>query len=396
MASFHLPKLSMNDFKRTGSLLAYATNLAFAVMSVAGLLWTLYTWIWADIEGQCTLCAYLWQGINPYLPVSADVQQAHGLPEVPQGFGTSPWGLILGQLFYPGFLSLATAKVYFIALYIAGYLFTAFYAARNSDYPIQQTLLFCLLASISYFTPMSHGNAGGLFCLLLLWALYLSEKSPVLAGVCLSLALIKPQASLLFCLYFILRKQYRTLFIAAVIDLTAWGLAAIILKESPWQLLADFFACDIGASGGPNSTLQLEAFKGILTLAADRIPHAMYVSMILGTAYALAFYYINKNKGYLQRIAPFCVATAFWSYTFGNEMFICFPVVLLAYQNMTQCSQLAWIRWAFVVPYVAFSNIILDFMPSFIFHYTGCMPSFHLIMTIYLAGLIACMYKYSP
>lgn len=339
---------------------------------------------WWDFEGQWTISTYFCNQLNPYLSQPFELLAAKGVGDIPSGWGTSPWGLLLGQLLYPGFLEYHYAQIYFVALYFMLYAIALFYAWRLFPYQRTELLFFALLAAVSYFRPLLSGNAGGIMCLLLLLSIALQDKNQVFAGVLLAFAMIKPQLALLFCLYFLFRKRYILLFVACIVDVLAWIVAAFLLDTSILQLLTDFLNYDIGEGA---------QFAGIFTLAFSSSSTAMLFSMLFGTIYAVVYYSFYKNRGKLVELAPFCVATAFWSYAWGNEYLVLLPVCLLAYQFYVDAKGIARVKWAFIVPYTIFSVVIIIALTT-VLTLLSQQPAFHIAMTLYSVGLLVGVYKY--
>lgn len=339
---------------------------------------------WWDFEGQWTISTYFCNQLNPYLAHPFELLTTKGVGEIPVGWGTSPWGLLLGQLLYPGFLEYHYAQIYFVTLYFVLYAIALFYVWQA--FPNQRTelLLFALLASVSYFRPMLSGNAGGIMCLLLLLSISLQHKSQTIAGVLLAFAMIKPQLALLFCLYFLLRKRYVLLFVACTVDVLSWVVAAFLLDTSIVQLLKDFLHYDIGEG---------VQFAGIFTLAFSSSSTAMLFSMLFGIIYAVVYYIFYKGRGQLVELAPFCVAASLWSYSWGNEYLVLLPVCLLSYQFYGGTTGTLRFRWAFLVPYTMFSVIIIIAITTVLAPITS-LSAFHIAMTLYSIGLLIGVYKY--
>lgn len=349
----------------------------------------LASWTWVDFEGQWIIDTYIFEHVNPYLPTTADVLQAHNLQKVPDDWGSSPWGLVLGQLFYAGWLPERAAALYFIGLYIGAFLFTTACALRRFRHHWRQVLLFAMLAVPTCSFSMMAGNAGALLALCLLWALFLSRSHGVLAGIALSLAMIKPQMALIFCLYLLLERRLLTVLVAAAIDTTALLLACLALHTSPWQLLADFTSCGIGNPA--------DCFYGLLTLSADYLPYSLYASMLLGCAYATAYYYRNYRRDSLTRLAPFCVAAAFWSYTWGLEMLVQLPLAMLAWRHLQANNGIDRLRWAVVMPYCMLNNYAVLYLYGVVYHFTGLTPTpYRPTYMLYVLMLIALVFSYTP
>ena len=221
---------------------------------------------------------------------------------IPQGWGTSPWGLILGNFFYAGFLPLSTAEFYFVALNLILLAITAraFYLASDKNF--WALILFACPASLIISTVT--GNAGGAICCLLLLCLLHCDRRPLLTAVMLSLAMVKPQTALAFCLLFLFQRRFKILLTASAIDLGAWIISARLVEQSTVGLLREFFGANIG--GGSQ-------FSGIFTLLFDNPMQSIALSMAVG----VVFIWVLRQKNW----AP-CLVSAFWSYTYFNEFYL--------------------------------------------------------------------------
>lgn len=366
------------------NLFSLRTVCAFyALLAVTILLW--YTKMglqWWDFEGQWIVANYLWHGLNPYVSVDPQVLIRHTLPTVPEGWGTSPWGLLLGQLFYPGYLSYDVARGYFLCLALLFFLLSGVAALRAFPRHRRHVVFLMLLASVAYIRPAQGGNAGGMLCLLVCWSLVLHRHHPLLAGLCLSVAMIKPQLALLFCLYMLLTRSWRTLLTVVVVDTAAWLVVALLLQESPLRLLFDFLASGIGSDG---------VYRGLFTLLPLSSAHSlwtMYASMLTGVLYVLWFYYRQALLG-RQTFSPLavCVATTFWSYSWGGELLILLPLVVNSF--LAASSQQGWQRALniFIIGYASMGVIIVIAL-TLLFEFTPAPSPFHTAMTLYLLLLI--------
>ena len=254
-----------------------------------------------DFDGQWRLCAYALRGFDPYPLIGVDPPALDDVGVIPRGWGTAPWGLLLGNFFYAGFLSLDDAKIFFVAINILMWSATAalFWIETRSFWAL---ILFACPASFVISTVT--GNAGGVVCCLLLMCCVLRERRPILAGVLLNLAMLKPQTALAFCIFFLLERRFRVLLTAAAIDLGAWLISARMVERAPIDLLREFLSANVG--GGSQ-------FSGVFTLLVDEPMQSIALSMLVGAV----FIWSMQKKIW----AP-CLASAFWSYSYFNEFFL--------------------------------------------------------------------------
>ncbi|MGN1376159.1 MAG: glycosyltransferase 87 family protein [Prevotella sp.] len=308
-------------------------SITISAVFVVSLLLSWYSFakgglLWIDFEGQWLICRHIIEGINPYLHTECNPFHVEDLSPVPVDYGTSPWGCITGMLFYPGFLSYGAARIWFVVFAALLYVTVAVYAYSKAAADNQKyVVILSLLGTVAYWYSVRFGNAGSIMCILLMFAVMLKDGHRFLAGVCLAVALVKPQVSLLICLYLLLDKKYITLFVAASINILAYACIAVILKTGPVELLRQFFACNIGGQ---------DMYHGIMSMLSPALfdyNTAMYASMLVGTLYAVVMYYFmkrSKNITDWRLSLPFFLASAFWSYSsWGNEYLIMLPLCLM-------------------------------------------------------------------
>ena len=284
----------MNGNKNFAALLVALNLLSIGLLLDRNIFFT-------DFDGQWRLCAYALLGLDPYPLIGVDPPALDDVGVIPRGWGTAPWGLFLGNFFYAGFLPIDAAKIFFVALNFIMLTATAalFWLETKNFWAL---ILFACPAS--FFISTVTGNAGGVICCLLLMCCVLRERRPLLTGVLLSLAMLKPQVALAFCLFFLIERRRKILLTAAAIDLGAWIISARMVERTPIELLKEFFAANVG--GGSQ-------FAGLFTLLVDVPMHSIVLSMIVGAV----FIWLMRKKIW----AP-CLASAFWSYSYFNEFFL--------------------------------------------------------------------------
>ncbi|MBR1727999.1 MAG: DUF2029 domain-containing protein [Selenomonadaceae bacterium] len=272
---------------------------------------------WYDFAGHRRICAYTLNGFDPYLLVGVDPPPLEEIGVIPQGWGTSPWGLILGNFFYPGYLSFDIAANYFVILNVLLLIITSliFYVKfKNFSDSLGGFTLLTFLCSATFFVALTCGNSGGMICCLLLISCAIYKEFPIVAGVLISLAMVKPQVAIPICFWLLLRKNFKVIITAAVIDLSAWLIASLLIKKSPLMLLNEFFHCGVGDGG---------QFAGIFHLAFDNLNTAMLFSMLAGIIYMLIMnFLIDDRTPEIFSIYPACIASSFWCYSFFCDLYI--------------------------------------------------------------------------
>lgn len=278
----------------------------------------------ADLNGHWSICAYTLKGYDPY-PLIGEVGPIAEFPKIYLGFSAVPWGCTLGNVFYPGFLSLQTAHVYnfiahFIALFVTAIAVCKFYKEYSNKRGFVLILL-VLCAHFSFMYSLYYGNAGAIICLMLIMSIFLAEKHPYISGVMLALAMSKPQIAAIVCIIYLLNKNWRTLFTAAIIDVFFWILTSLIVKTSPLVLLAETFS-----SGTASVKQYLGLFSALQYIGIDKIL-VLAMNVLVGLGYTVGlWYYMCKvkkvDKNSLVLYAPACIASTFWIYKNGTDYLI--------------------------------------------------------------------------
>ena len=295
---------------------------------------------WSDFYGQWSICAYTLRGADPYELVGIEPPLFADIGSIPSGWGTSPWGCLLGNLFYAGYLNYFEAAVQFVLVNVALIVPAAwclFTRLRHLPLPTALMISLSLIAAPNFWRALHQGNCGGMIGCLLIIACLLVDRRPIIAGIALAFAMVKPQLALLICFAFLLQKNYRPLIVAALIDLSAWAVTSIMVERSPITLLREFLSSDIGGN----------AFKGILTLAKNDLPGVGWVmplSMLIGIAFVFVVQRSIQQSSHssvgLEIFMPASVAATFWSYSWDNDRFILFIATTVALLLMLESRNL--------------------------------------------------------
>ena len=309
-----------------------------------------------DFLGQWKLCAYTLRGVNPYPLIGVEIPAIKELGIIPAYWGTTPYGLLLGNLFYAGFLSMSTAaqipstpfsidkdlqayrainstlepaEIYFIVINIIVLSATAiiiFKAFKNFSRKLAWTSALLAIFSFSLLIPLINtGNASGTISCLLILICLLQEDYPKLSGILLAFAMVKPQLALIFCVTLLLMRKFKIIFIAAAIDIAAWLIVSLMVNTSPITLLTEFLST--GAGGN-------ESYAGIFTLfTASNHNLAMLLSMLTGIIYVcIGHKLLSDCKITAFKFFPACIASTFWCYSFYSEFYILIlPIIVCVY-----------------------------------------------------------------
>lgn len=265
-----------------------------------------------DFSGQWTLCAYALSGVDPYPLIGVKTPFIEEIGTIPLVWSTSPWGLLLGNFFYPGFLESGDAVIYFIILNSFFFPVTADLLARKLNLGLRRLTVFFLTVTAfcgNFFISAYFGNAGAVICCLMILVYLYADERPIAAGFMLALAMVKPQVALPLCFALLLRKNFKVLLTAAAVDFAAWGIAALMTNKMPQVLLTEFLSLDTGGH---------TVFSGLFTLIfPDEKWLAMLTSMLAGILFIWLTFKDEKNFW----ACPAFLATTFFAYSFHNEFF---------------------------------------------------------------------------
>ena len=320
-------------------------NVALIALVALNILACIIGWLkiphlYQDLLGQWKLCAYALRGIDPYPLIGVETPAVEELGIIPKYWGTTPYGLLLGNLFYAGFLEMSTVsfspnaaleppEIYFIALNAIFLLVTTviiFQTLKNLSNKLAWTSALLAIFSFPLLIPLKNtGNASSIICCMLILIGFWHEKYPKLSGILLAFAMVKPQLALIFCVTLLLMRRFRILLIAAAIDIAAWLIVSFITQTSPLVLLTEFLAT--GAGGD-------KSYAGIFTLFTASDHHlAMGLSMLAGIIYVcIGHKLLSECKISVFKFFPACIALTFWCYSFYNEFYILIlPVIVCVY-----------------------------------------------------------------
>ena len=278
------------------------------------ILWKVARLPFFDFPGQWALCAYTFQGIDPYPLRGMQPPLIEEIGFIPLEWSTSPWGLVLGNFFYPGFLDLREAMVYFTWLNYIFFVLTAFIVSKKLKCGLGSLSVFFVTITMftAHFLVSEYfGNAGAVICCLMILSCLYADERPIAAGVMLAFAMIKPQVALPICFALLLRKNFKVFFTAAKTDLAAWGVAALITNQTPLTLLSESMAESAGGKA---------VFSGLFTmLFPDDKFFAMSTSMLAGTIFIFLTQRMSFGNEKFFWACPAFLSTTFFAYSFHNE-----------------------------------------------------------------------------
>lgn len=355
-----MDKGSFSDFlkKHYRLLIAYSVFVVLLAISMFHILGKTGIDLW-DLEGQSRLCAYAIRGVDPYKIIGKSEETIEGMGTIPNTYATVPWGLILGMIFYPGIAPGVVLNRLFLAINVICIVITTIivlyvlYEERNS-YAFFAALL--TLLAPDYLQAMDQGNAGGMIGCMLLLAFVLCKNCPILSGICLAVAMIKPQCAFPVCLAFFFLMEWKPLLVAATIDLISLFSASAIVHVNFIDLILEFLTSNVG--GG-------KFWAGIFEPLRYVFEHhrlLLIFSMSFGVCFIVfTFWFTRKseNASLILFTTSFFTAT-FWSYAWLNDgMVLIVPSLVILYCILNEIKP-ARQSWLFVcLCYCYFGQVII-------------------------------------
>jgi hypothetical protein len=305
-----------------------------------------------DLIGQWQICAYTLRGIDPYPLIGESSAAINEIGAIPSYWGTSPWGLILGNIGYAGFLSLESAKIYFVVLNIVLLLIvSALVFKKMNKITTKEYAIISVLITFSYIYHHSlfWGNIGNIISIMIIIAILYCNDNESISGVCLGIAMIKPQLALLVCLGFLIQKRFKPLVIAATMDIISWLIASIVTKTSMIELLIEFMQLRIGDEYRHNGIADILKY---FTQLNDNV--LLLISMILGITYVVIMMScVSKRKYDDKTLFITVIASQFWCYSYGNDTFVtmivAYLLIYMMYKSTDLRSKIAYAALIFII-----------------------------------------------
>ena len=276
-----------------------------------------------DIRGHWRICRYALEGLNPYLLIG-ETPALEAVGEIPAGFSTVPWACVFGSVFYGGFLPFHIARIYTLTLHFAALIAACIVLYKTFQDAAPGKAKWCLVllpcVHFSFMYSVHYGNAGGIICCLLLIAFCISDRWPMIAGVLLGLAMMKPQIAAIICFAFLLRKQWKALFVAAAIVIGGWAVSAWMTATEPLTLLKQTLEY------GTAAPTQYLGLLNNLKYAGVDSTLILLLNMLLGCGYTAGLMIYLKKKcpttNSMFAFVPACLASVFWIYKNGTDYLI--------------------------------------------------------------------------
>lgn len=284
-----------------------------------------------------------------------------------QGIGVLPYGRVLNNFLFPGFLPYNVAYIYnfiliaFITVLLGINIYK--WILENGFFDSKQE---CIIASICFIIIpwlwpgyLRAGNIGGLIALMGILAAFYVDRNDGVAAVLLAFALIKPQIGGVFFILLIFTKKYRLLFKTTGVIIVSEMIHMVYIsimnhvRGIYWPLSLNSVISIFEGYAGKNADKERGEtwylYYGIFNLLKEAgvpVLVVLIMSMLAGVAFIyFVLKYIKKcEKLYSNNVLLFSVAalaSLFWFYKSecDNIVVLLCNLIILFYLKDSQCKK---------------------------------------------------------
>ncbi len=225
--------------------------------------------------------AYVLKGINPFEVMNGRADYDSEIGPIVKGTANVPWTYGLSNLWIPGFLSFETAGMVSLIWWVLLWAIAASLLWRKMKELGIDDPLFASLLVLTMFCQCSIGaeleTLNPAFLVIpTLFIVCLSDdkKHPYWVGICLALAMIKPQLTALFFIPFIVKGNYKTVLTGGVLVFLSLMAVSLRLGENPIALTMNSF------SEGFDASVATTGEMGMVQAASQGIFSAFFPNVI--------------------------------------------------------------------------------------------------------------------
>ena len=232
---------------------------------------------------------YYVHGVNP-APVSfyyQDIARVTGRTDAPGFLPAVGWpeevdyppSSTLVQLALYGWPSLPVTRWIFVALNLAAAAVVAWWSRNLIEGPgVTRWLLAGLaLLNLGYSQTLINGNYGVLVVAALMIAFTLRRQHPVLAGLFLGLALVKPTISAPFLILFVADRRYRALVVMTAFLMASVAVSVLLTGTGPLTLFGQSLEGIARFARAPYAIWQVLRRLGASTASALAVNAAVFL-----------------------------------------------------------------------------------------------------------------------
>jgi Glycosyltransferase family 87 len=270
---------------------------------------------------------YIYRGLYPYdvRGGSPNIDPAIGAVE---SGGYPPWAFFTGFIFVPG-VSLNLARYYFAALNLVSLVIVAIFAYRIGIPYGRVEALFSMSACLAFGsngTTLLNGQYGiiiNAFLIGMFWGI--EKRKNIWTGLCLAIAMVKPNISALYFFILIVRRQFKALMAFFIYIIGASLIIWLIVKIDPIYMSqrivkqTKYFADDGYSVVNFLTNFSIDPIVATLLLAA------------IGLLAMTGIFAIWRNSSLLTLFAIASVIGRVWTYHrfYDNVMLVFFLLALI-------------------------------------------------------------------
>jgi hypothetical protein len=294
---------------------------ALAVACAAGGAWLFVAGDRGDLRLRWLEKSYVLHGIDP-LGAGAALEAARlGLPDLGASAGYAPWSYLFAMVLAPT-SDFAVATAVFALLNAIAFAWLAVFGAMQARrYSTRPGVACCAAAAAVAFVAipvaLRHANYGLVVTALLAAMIAcLETRRAWLAGVCLGLAMVKPQLAALFFFVPLARQQWRTVVGAVAVVVSAWAGAAALAGADPLGMLRAMLRQGSGFHDtyrGVLSVLEVVGLPGTATTLAG---------FVAGAAATAALCWRHRGADLVTLAAIPAVFSTLWAYHRTHDLMV--------------------------------------------------------------------------
>ena len=283
---------------------------------------------WAEIQ-------YFVRGIDPFDIVSKKMEVSQEIGWMSEGAGYPPWSYVFALPLVPP-ISYEVLRFWYFGVMIFSFMITLILLYKLSggfDFSHRQSLLIAAVAGCNW--AIVSGLRWGQYSLPVLAALTIfmfaiKKNRPILGGIALAFAMIKPQVAFLFGFAAIAKRQWKLLLTAIAAVVSAWIGAAVWLGKPMLSLLAE----------KAQQNAEIGYYYGLFDVIVQSSRHRELWLTISGGLLIIVMTLISlrqSRKSIEYHMAIAAVASTMWTYSnVADSVVLAFLLYYLLVQYLRQ------------------------------------------------------------
>jgi hypothetical protein len=288
-----------------------------------------------DLHDRWTEIQYFVRGVDPFDVETGKTSAIYNVGKVSEFGGYTPWSYLLAIPLVPP-LPYIVVKYWYFGVMLFSFFLTFFLLYRyfkRLGLPSDKSLLICATALCNWV--LVYGMRWGQYSLPVLAALTVymiavARNRPILGGISLAFALIKPQVALLFGFVAFAKKQFKLIFVASVALIASWIVAAVWLGKPALSLIMAKARQNVGKG------YYYGIFDAIIRNSQER-EFWLLLSGILFIAIMTLISLLQSRKDVEYHMAIAAVASTMWTYSgVYDSLVLAFMICYLFLQYHSQ------------------------------------------------------------